>query len=118
MCIWYVKYEFILTETVGICVLNKLLPATSPTSFFFTRLIANLNADQPSMQEILYCTSVCVANTVALPIPLPHSHSPMGRQTDIIRERSGSGPTALRAFRNTGVSHHQLPNSGLLMRNS
>ena len=48
----------------------------------------------------------------------PNSHSKMGRQSDTAGERSGAGPTALRAFRGTGVSHHQLPNSGLLLRNS
>ena len=38
-----------------------------------------------------------------------NSHSPMERQSNTTGERSGAGPTALRAFRDTGVSHHQVP---------
>ncbi|KAG6464262.1 hypothetical protein O3G_MSEX014395 [Manduca sexta] len=48
---------------------------------------------------------------------LLHSHSPVRRQSDMTGERSGEGPTALRAFRGTGVSHRPLPDSELRLSN-
>ncbi|KAG6463593.1 hypothetical protein O3G_MSEX013959 [Manduca sexta] len=73
---------------------------------------ANLHGDQPRRRY--YSARVCAIHKHSLFL---HSHSLVRRQADMTGERSGAGPTALRAFRGTGVSHRQLPDSELRLRN-
>ena len=61
-------------------------------------MAANLNRDQ--VHRKYYSAQAC-AQTQMHSL-FPHFHSPMESG-----ERSGAGPTALRAFQVTGVSHHQ-----------
>ncbi|KAG6463918.1 hypothetical protein O3G_MSEX014155 [Manduca sexta] len=75
------------------------------TDFFLTEFRPR-RQDQPSSQEILQCISVCAVHKCTL----------CSFTIIVIVDRSGerprAGPTALRAFRGTGISHCRLPDSG------
>ena len=75
-----------------------------------------ISAEISHLCRRFYSAQVCALQAQVHSVFL-YFHNPMGQQSDTTGERSGAGPLAYRAFRGTGVSYLQLPNSGLLLRN-